>query len=168
VQPRYAEPRQDVLIELFAVDNEGLPVEQSHMIIDIAGDTLNETITLSPTNEAGLYRTHWQPALAGRYELMFTDATGHTVRDDLLIAASGREFRQPTVDRHAMLQWAQLSRGSMLELDQLDELPHLLEAQPTRVQRVIDYDLWDNWLMLALLVTLYCIDVGIRRTMGLV
>jgi hypothetical protein len=55
----------------------------------------------------------------------------------------------------------------MVELPDLSSIADKLagEAKFTELHR--EASLWDNWITLALLITLYCLDVGLRRLMGL-
>jgi len=55
----------------------------------------------------------------------------------------------------------------VVELADLATIPAQLKGEPkiTPVHR--EASVWDNWLMLVLLVVLYALDVGLRRLTGL-
>jgi hypothetical protein len=54
-----------------------------------------------------------------------------------------------------------------LELTMLDRLRELLRGTPGTSQLYREKTLWDNWLMLVLLVAVYSLDVALRRLAGL-
>jgi len=62
---------------------------------------------------------------------------------------------------------AQATGGSLIPLDQLGSLERRLTGTTLRTRRQDQATIWDNWLVLVLLVLVYSIDVAIRRLMGL-
>jgi hypothetical protein len=52
-------------------------------------------------------------------------------------------------------------------LDKIGQLQDKLEGEKVEWTRTHEEEIWDNWLVLLLLVALYCTDVGLRRMMGL-
>ena len=55
----------------------------------------------------------------------------------------------------------------MIPLTELDDIPAKLTGEKTVIQLHREASLWDNWLMLLVLMLVYSVDVGIRRLMGL-
>ena len=62
---------------------------------------------------------------------------------------------------------SQATGGSLIPLDQLGSLERRLTGTTLSTTRQDQATLWDNWLVLVILVLVYSIDVGIRRLMGL-
>jgi len=83
------------------------------------------------------------------------------------VVESGRERCRPTVDRDTLGELADLSGGDMIELHELASLDERLEGETVTLHRPREAEVWDNWLVLLLLIGLYCTDVGIRRVLGL-
>ena len=76
-------------------------------------------------------------------------------------------MRQPNLNRALLEQVAAASGGALVELTELPSIENRLEGESKTFDLHREASLWDKWLTLALLVTLYTIDVGIRRLMGL-
>ena len=77
------------------------------------------------------------------------------------------ELRQPNLNRPLLEQIATASGGALVELTELPTIENRLMGESKSQKLHREASLWDNWLTLVLLVTLYTIDVGIRRLMGL-
>jgi hypothetical protein len=167
VQPRQVEPGGQVLVELYAVDERGLPLDAGRATVQVVRGEEVEPVDLEQAGQAGYFRGAWQPERPGEYRLTYTDGRGMTLSSQVRVAGSGRELARPTVDRDTLGTLADLSGGRLLELHQLGQLPDLLEGEQVTVPRRLEAEVWDNWLVLTLLVGLYCLDVGIRRAMGL-
>ena len=54
-----------------------------------------------------------------------------------------------------------------IQVDQLASLERKLTGNTLTTKRQDQATIWDNWLVLVILVLVYSIDVGIRRLMGL-
>lgn len=83
------------------------------------------------------------------------------------VDTTGDELANLSVDRIGLATLAEQTRGQLLELDQIHTLNSILTHQKTIEHELYEDDLWDNWLVLMLLSTLYCVDVGTRRWSGL-
>jgi hypothetical protein len=77
------------------------------------------------------------------------------------------EFRHPEVNRAALEQWASLSGGRLVELPDIGKLSGWLAGESQRTALHIEQSLWDNWLMVVLIVALFSCDIGLRRLTGL-
>ncbi|MCC6580702.1 MAG: hypothetical protein IT440_09685 [Phycisphaeraceae bacterium] len=167
VYPRRAEPGEAVQLELYAVDEEGKPLTDAAVMIGVSRADRTETVTAENVGQPGHYRGRWMAGDAGVVKLVYTDAQGRAVSATLLVRGTTRELRQPAVDRDMLARLGNVTGGGMLELPQLHELPGKLVGQPQTITRQQEDEIWDNWLVLVLLVGLYCVDVGVRRVLGL-
>ena len=168
VYPSRIEPGESVAIELYAIGADGKPLEVQSMTLAAAVGSEAETVRLDRVRgQTGLFRGSWTCESGDAVQLEFVDALGHTVSAAVQVAASGQEMLEPIVDRDALDEMARASGGSMIELDAIEKLPAMLEGEPVVEQRNESEEVWDNWLTLVLLVSIYCIDVGVRRLQGL-
>jgi hypothetical protein len=71
------------------------------------------------------------------------------------------------VDRVALQRLADTSGGQLVELPDLGTIPEKLKGDPKSSSWHREIDIWDNWLVLSVLVFLYSLDVGMRRLAGL-
>ncbi|MCX5659106.1 MAG: hypothetical protein NTW19_05205 [Planctomycetota bacterium] len=165
--PARLEPGESVTIQLYAVDREGQPLTTSQVQLQVAGADFADQFVVTPGGQPGFYRGQWQPKHLGQYRLGYTDARGGAVSAAVVVSGSGREVRRPSVDRDLLGTLADNSGGELLELDQLSRLPALVKGEPIEIHQPHEDTIWDNWLTLVLLVSLYCIDVGARRLLGL-
>ena len=83
------------------------------------------------------------------------------------VAGSQRELLHASMDYALLDELAQTTGGRVLAANELSQIESLIEATPTQVRRVVEAEAWDNWLTLVVLVGLYCLDVGVRRVLGL-
>lgn len=83
------------------------------------------------------------------------------------MAVAPEELRQPTVDRAALDLVASASGGRMVELPDLAGIVDDMQGETKQIALHREATMWDNWLVLVLLVTVYSLDVGLRRLAGL-
>jgi len=167
VAPNRVEPGESAVIEVYAEDRTGQPRRDARLDVRVAGGSVqvNETIALNRVSN-GRYRTLWTPAAAGTYTMTHRPATGDALTSVVRVAPSGRELRQPMVDRDALGALADATGGALVEIDQLPTLAKRIKGEPTTITRRRETSVWDNWLMLVVLVGLYSLDVGVRRMTG--
>jgi hypothetical protein len=95
------------------------------------------------------------------------ESSGSKTSADFAVLEGGEEFRHPEVNREALDALASATGGAVVGLHELDKIPPLLKGEtsyrPLRKQQ----ELWDQWFVLAAVILLYCLDVGLRRWMGL-
>lgn len=84
-----------------------------------------------------------------------------------ITAPQGIETADVTADAAFLESLAQASGGRMFRLDQLDELPKVFPAFMTVSQLPEERAVWDQWPMLALLLTLLSGEWWLRRHSGL-
>ena len=63
---------------------------------------------------------------------------------------------------------ANATGGEVLKLSELDTIAAKIKGKTELKSLHREATLWDNWLILFLLICVYSVDVGIRRVMGLV
>lgn len=170
VYPRRAELGEAVDIELYAIDKDRRPLTAAHVEVAIgaAGKPEPEAITLESCGQPGWFRGVWQPARVGDFRLQYTDLAGKAASAQVRVAPSGREYLRPSVDWQSFGQLAEASNGgSLLKLHEFARLQKLVQGQPTEVVRNYEAQLWDNWLILMILVCAFCTDLVIRRLLSL-
>jgi hypothetical protein len=168
--PRRAELGEAVDIEVYAVDKDQAPLAaaQVEVRIETAGKKEPDTITLAGYGEPGWFRGVWSPSSPGDFRLHYADPAGKAASTEVRVAPSGREFLRPSVDWQDFGQLAEASPGgALLPLHEFARLAKLVQGQPTDVVRDYEAQLWDNWLVLLVLAGLYCLDIVVRRLLGL-
>lgn len=173
--PKRAEPGENVVIELFAIDDAGKPVMSSE--VTVLATSPNEkspvriplaAVASGPTQSSpGHFRGMWQAPKYGQYTLSYTDGKAKTVTAALQVAGSGREMRWPDPDRDTLGALAQATNGALLEMHQITQLPEMIQGKPITLHATYENEVWDNWITLLILVIVYSTDLAIRRLSGL-
>ena len=170
VRPVRCQPNEAVQVELMAFTRDGAPVTADRRSVLVRGGGQDQTLTLTADRDVkGRYTAPFRPKEAGDYRLTYAgDGKGETtVEARLRVESSPAELRQPNVNRPALERLAKAGRGKMLELDGLETFKEKLEGKPRTSELHRERTLWDNGLVLGLLILLYSLDVGLRRLMGL-
>lgn len=172
VTPGRCEPGSSVFVELNVVDDRGRPVEaaiQTVVLREDAGANVDAAsrIDLRPAGRPGLYQGSFVPPAAGRWRVALERGGKGALAADLVVAEPTREGASPAVDRETLRALADLSGGAVVEAGDLATIPDRLASRVVETRRRLDDDVWDTWPVLALLVGLYCTDIGIRRLSGL-
>ena len=85
--------------------------------------------------------------------------------------AAPEEMRYPNVNRTALKALAETTGGELVELTDPDwhqRIMSKLKGEPKVTKRPpSEATIWDNWMVLAVLVFVYALDVGMRRLGGL-
>lgn len=130
--------------------------------------TIDGTDKLRPGEKSDSWIGKFTAQEPGRYQVEFADPRFPAKAEIVVIQEEATaEDRQPDINREALLEAAQQTQGQLIELADLESITPLLqgESQERRIRQ--QQYLWDNPIVLLLLVTLYCLDVGIRRMTGL-
>lgn len=167
VTPRRVRQGDSVSIELYAVNADGKPLDTAIVTLDVSGGKVPERIELGRTPQPGQFRGTWQPSESGQYRLTYTDARGETLTGLVVVAGTGRELRAPGIDRELLGSLADATGGLMKNAWDMHEAVRAFREEPTKTTHPYESDIWDNWIVMVLLVGLYCTDLGIRRLMGL-
>ncbi|MEX0654772.1 MAG: hypothetical protein WD534_07485 [Phycisphaeraceae bacterium] len=164
--PPRVEPGERVSVELYAVDGDGQPATREQATLQVRHGEQTDTLELHRTPTPGIYRGQWSQEAHGQYTLTHTDAAGEELTANVRVASSSRELLRPDVDRETLGTLAEATGGELIELDELPRLADAFEGEPATLSQVHVQELWDNWLTLLLLVSLYCTDVFVRRMAG--
>ncbi|HVA49998.1 MAG TPA: hypothetical protein VNH11_26770 [Pirellulales bacterium] len=164
VRPVRARPGEAAQIELMAlkadgalrtdatitlrVEREGAPAETVEMVADKA--------TL------GRYTGKYAPKETGNYQVVYDAQGGEKVEAQMHVRPSTEELRRPNVHLEALAQI-----GKIVQPKDLASITGELKGEPKTISLHREASIWDNWLMLTLLVTIYSVDVGLRRLSGL-
>jgi hypothetical protein len=178
VRPLRAQPGETAEIELMAVGADGKPLSDAEQVVQVTGGGKLQGVKLTADPFVkGRYTGRFTPTSAGEYLASYTPpGQKEPVEGRLRVTAATEELRQPNVNRSALQLIASASGrtkngavqpGEMVELPDLASIESKLEGESkyTEIHRVAS--VWDNWMVLALLVFLYTLDVGLRRLMGL-
>jgi len=170
ISPARVQPGEATRLELWGVDTAGEPLTDPRVVVQI--DTPDGTPTqvdlALDKQQPGRYTGRFVPTLSGDYTATFDPGQGaDRAEARIKVLPSTTELRRPNLNRVALAGLATGSGGELLELTQLDRLRELLQGTPGTSQLYREKTLWDNWLMLVLLVGVYSLDVALRRLAGL-
>jgi hypothetical protein len=116
----------------------------------------------------GRYTGKFVVPTAGTFEVAYTAADQpEPVKASIRARDASEELRFPNVNRPALEVLAASAGGRLVEPADLGETLKDLKATGQSVSFKREAPLWDNWLVLAALITIYSLDVGLRRLTGL-
>ena len=133
-----------------------------------------KTMMLTPAEQEehkGTYMTYYKPELEGEYKAILHNDAGEPKRDvaRFTVYEDSVEQRYVSVDRELMEQVAGMTGGSMLELEELGELPDMArEFERVTRERVEPIDVWDKLPVFLALVGMLGVEWLTRRKSGLV
>ena len=142
-------------------------------------ETPGEQITDTPMEwdieEEGVYRANFTVEEEGVFNLLVDVASAAAdaelesseKRAAFVVTPSLREFNNAGMDAGLLGRISQESGGSYFELSDVDGLADRVEFTPNAYSREVEIDLWDKPWLLALLISLLCIDWATRRLKGL-
>ena len=151
-----------------AFAENGTPRTDPTLSVTVAGPQERQTVKLEadPTHQ-GRYVGRFVPSEQGRHEVAWDDGSENTVRAFINVKVAPEEFRHPQLNIATLEGLAQATGGRLVALPDLGDVPPLLSGQAQLSRRRDQATIWDNWLILIVLVVIYSVDVGIRRMMGL-
>jgi len=169
VRPLRAQPGEEARIELTAVDGDGSPRTERALPVTIAGEGGVETVELlADPAVKGRYLGGFTPATPGTYRVTFSPGRGAEAAEaQFRVAVAPEELRHPHVDREALDLLASASGGRLVELNELAGIADDMQGETKQIALHREATMWDNWLVLVLLVFVYSLDVGLRRLAGL-
>lgn len=166
ITPQRLNPGTMTSVEVLA-RHDGKPLTTPTLSLDVDGPE-NTTLELQANNkQPGLYIGNYPFPQAGDYRLRQTDSQLDVA---IPVLANAEEERQLNVNRTALKSLADRTDGQLLELDDpswFSQVRDRLHGEAIRTQRLYEASVWDNWLVVALLVCIYCLEIGIRRWAGL-
>ena len=125
--------------------------------------------------EEGVYRANFTVEEEGVFNLLVDVASAAAdaelesseKRAAFVVTPSLREFNNAGKDAGLLKRIAGESGGSYFDLSEVDGLTESVEFTPNAYSREVQIDLWDKPWLLALLISLLCIDWASRRLKGL-
>ena len=139
------------------------------------GDQVTDTPMEWDIEEEGVYRTNFTVEEEGVFNLLVDVASAAAdaelesseKRAAFVVTPSLREFNNAGMDAGLLGRIAEESGGSYFALSDMDGLADRVEFTPNAYSREVQIDLWDKPWLLALLISLLCIDWATRRLKGL-
>jgi hypothetical protein len=152
-----------------AFGEDGAPKTEPTQSVQVQGGGAAQAIEMAADPAMkGRYLGKYLPAQAGEYRFIFAPGgKAEPAEARLRVAVAPEELRQPNVNRIAMEQLASAPGGKLVELPDLAGITEYLQGDSKFTELHREASLWDNGLVLGLLIFLYCIDVGLRRLLGL-
>ncbi len=169
VRPARVQPNEPANVELMAVGPDGTPRSDPTLPIRVSGGGSIQSIDLVADPAAkGRYTGRFTPAAAGEYRVAYQPGgEAKPVEARVRAVAAAEELRRPNVNRMELESLANASGGQLVELSDVAGLPALLKGETKTMSLHSEATLWDNGLVLAILVLIYSLDVGLRRLAGL-
>jgi hypothetical protein len=164
VSPARCEPGSPIVVEVNLVDDAGRPATDDRLEVVVSG-AAEGRVVLRPAGRPGLYAGSYVPDATGRHVIVHGAGEG-ALTAEFVVAEPVRERARPDVDRDGLESLADVSGGALVEVAGVATLPYRITAETVETGLVLEDDMWDTWPVLALLVGLYCIDIGIRRLSG--
>ena len=123
----------------------------------------------------GVYRASFVVEEEGVFDLLVdvASAAGEGAsgasekRAAFVVTPSLREYNDAAMDSGLLARIADASGGTYFNLDGVEGLADTVEFTPNAYSREVQIDLWDQPWLLALLISLLCIDWIARRLKGL-
>jgi hypothetical protein len=156
-------------VELWAFTPDGTPRTDPALVVGVGGPGHADVLWLAPdANAKGRYTGTLAIPTAGEHRVRFDPGGGNAIIEaKVQVQDSNLEWRHPNVNRAALQQIASESGGKLVEIPDLETILPLLGGESRRTEMHRQVSLWDNWLTLALLAGLFCLDVALRRLLGL-
>lgn len=152
-------------------DNDATLWMQTNNPLDIVTDTPMEW----DIEEDGVYRASFVVEEEGVYDLLVdvASAAGEGAsgasekRAAFVVTPSLREYNDAAMDAGLLARIAEASGGTYFNVDGIDALADTVEFTPNAFSKEVQIDLWDQPWLLALLISLLCLDWVARRLKGL-
>lgn len=169
VKPVRVQPGEEALVELRAYNQGGAPVEQPSLPVEITGPGTRTSLVLdADPNTKGRYLGRYRVPAVGDFRFQYASGSAEA---RLRVLAAPEEMRYPNVNRAALQTLATSTGGKVVELTEADwqqKIVSELKGEPKITKRPpSEATIWDNWMVLAMLVIVYALDVGMRRLGGL-
>lgn len=169
VHPVRIQPNETAEVELFAFRNGGAPRTEKKLSLNLTGPEKPQKVDMkADTAIKGRYTGRFTPKVAGNYRVAYEPGgQDETVEARVRVITAADEMRHPNLNRTAMESVSNSSGGQVVELTDLASIPDKLKGEVRTSHLYREASIWDNWLTLMLLVTVYSVDVGLRRLVGL-
>jgi hypothetical protein len=169
VRPLRAQPGEPVEIELMAYRTDGSASHASHQTVRISGAEDLPDVTLdAESSTPGRYRGRFAPRLEGNHHIsLVPNDVQETVEADVHVEYAAEELLRPSINRPALELLANHTGGQLIELADWAKIPERLRGESKFIEIHREETMWDNWFVVVLLASIYCLDVGLRRLTGL-
>lgn len=150
------------------LDEDYEPVSQPSFEITVKGvdgNTLQESLNLQPDRDTpGLYEGFFTPSVAGRYRVEANEDDQEVSNTtEFQVADVKQELSRTDADIDQMKRIASLTGGASLGIRDLSQLPALLKSSPVETTVRSERPLWDNWIVVLILVALLGTEWILRR-----
>jgi uncharacterized membrane protein len=150
------------------LDEDYEPVSQPSFEITVKGvdgNTLQESLNLQPDRDTpGLYEGFFTPSVAGRYRVEANEDDQEVSNTtEFQVADVKQELSRTDADIDQMKRIASLTGGASLGIRDLSQLPALLKNSPVETTVRSERPLWDNWIVVLILVALLGTEWILRR-----
>ena len=142
-------PREDEIIEATLIKNK-TSTEDSRKI----------TLRAVP-GSPGYYRTEFSAENPGRYRLAISDDESSGI--DLNVRGADREFSKTAIDEKTLKEIADITKGSYLREENLNDLPTIAKIEPSKIRISREANLWSSPLYLILLLIPITIEWFMRK-----
>lgn len=168
LRPRRPRISDDVRVELHAFDANRKPRSDDRQTVSVSSSTGQIELTLERDDkQPGRYLGKWTVSEADEHHIRFGASAKPEIETTVRVAACPDEYRKTTVNRELLAEIATGGGGQLFELALIDEIPDQIQVKPRLYRLQKDAALWDNWLLLAVAVAIYAVDIAARRLNGL-
>lgn len=150
------------------LDENYQPVAQPSFEISVKGvdgNALQQRVSLQPDRTTpGLYEGFFTPSLAGRYRVEANEDDQEVSNTtEFQVAEVKQELTRTDADIEHLKRIASLTGGASLGIRDLSKLPSLLKSSPVETTVRSERPLWDNWIVVLMLVALLGTEWILRR-----
>jgi hypothetical protein len=160
---------EQALLYANVLDDDYEPVTQSGFDVTVsmldAAPAEPQRVTLRPDmSNPGLYEGYFSPQRPGRYRMEANSADMELSNTtEFQVADIKPEMENTDLQIEGLKRIAELSGGKCLGISEFKELSSLLDRQPHTTTVQVERPLWDNWLVISLLVVLMGTEWILRR-----
>lgn len=127
---------------------------------------------LAEVGAPGTYRGEFVPAEVGEYQVSIdtgprTAETGAGEGAMITVTEPRLEFEQASRNQRLLRALADLSGGTLVELDGLTRLPDEIQRKQRAEPVHLELPLWDSWLALLLAAAVLCAEWFVRKRVRL-
>jgi hypothetical protein len=169
-RPIRAQPGEKAEIELMAIGPAGQPHSEPTIPVqvELTGQAATTVSLAADPATKGRYTGKHTVKEPGEYRVSYQPGGGAPpVEAVIRVVAAGGELRNPNVNRPALEALAAATEGRLVELSDLPTIPPLLKGEAKLEEVHREASLWDNGLILILVMFVYSLDVALRRLAGL-
>jgi hypothetical protein len=160
---------EQALLYANVLDDSFEPITQSgfDVTVSMLDDSTSQPrrVTLRPDmSNPGFYEGYFSPPLPGRYRIEANSADRELSNTtEFQVADIKPEMANTDMQIEGLQRIAELSGGQCLSILRFQELSSLLNRQPHTTTVRTERPLWDNWLVILLLIVLMGSEWILRR-----